>query len=348
MGKKLRLVNNDKIGIHRRINTFFKNYFEKELKVKREYLTLDHYGLARELSIPVDGDEFSNNYIKSYRTKQGVLHNPRNDRRTTKGSFQIVEGGLDIPSDKKVVPKNVFENLYEAAINPPGELELIPFTANQEEKARSFVSLLVKPLVSPKVPGITSKKNMEILFLAPGSLVSNLDFVESVFGNAGDPSYHKNDSGLDVNHWSGHTGHIVLAPHLSKLKKKDVGLPHYDQATPKQRKDGMCYVEEDELYNEGLPFKLTCRDKSGVAVTIIGDNYFGYSKKEIKTMIGFAANLYGNVEEEHAGGTIVFPRYGLGEYYKAEKNIDPNKFNFEEVKEKFGSIMDIQEEKLWN
>ena len=28
---------------------------------------------------------------------------------------------------------------------------------------------------------------MEIRFFAPGSLVSNLDFVESIFGNGGDP-----------------------------------------------------------------------------------------------------------------------------------------------------------------
>ena len=33
----------------------------------------------------------------------------------------------------------------------------------------------------------------------------------------------------------------------------------------------------------------------GVMVTIIADNYFGYCKKEVKTQISFAANLYGSV-----------------------------------------------------
>ena len=37
-------------------------------------------------------------------------------------------------------------------------------------------------------------------------------------------------------------------------------------------------------------------------VTIIADNYYGYCKKEVKTQISFAANLYGLCEEEHAGG----------------------------------------------
>jgi len=84
---------------------------------------------------------------------------------------------------------------------------------------------------------------MEIRFFAPGGLVSNLDFVESIFGNAGDPLLPDNDAALDVEHWTGHTGCVILAPHLIEL-----------------------------------------------------------TKKEVKTQISYAANLLGNVEEEHAGG----------------------------------------------
>ena len=301
--EKKRLVDVNEVGIYKRINQFFSNYFEDSTNIPKvidESLTLDHYGLAREMSLPPDGNIYYNEYINSYRIRQGVLNNPKNDRRTTEGSFHIVEGGLPIPFDKKAVPKETFAKLYAAAINPPEDLKLLPFTINQKEKAKTFVSLMVKPIVSPKVPGVLREKRMEILFVAPGSFVSNLDFIESVFGNNGDPSFHSNDSGLDIDVWSGHTGYILLAPHLSRMRKIDLGLPHYDQATDRQRRDGMCYRSEDELYNDGNAFKLTCRDRSGVAVTLIADNYFGYSKKEIKTQIGFAANLFGNVEEEHA------------------------------------------------
>ena len=31
-------------------------------------------------------------------------------------------------------------------------------------------------------------------------------------------------------------------------------------------------------------------------MTIIADNYFGYCKKEVKTQLGMAANLYGQTE----------------------------------------------------
>lgn len=341
--EKTRLVDVNEIGINKRINNFFDRYFDADLKVQGNYFTLDHYGVARELSLPPNGNVFMSEYIKSYRIKQGVLHNPKNDRRTTKGSFHIVEGGLKIPADKKAVPKETFERLYQVAMNPPKDLLQLPFTSESETPAETFVSLLVRPIVSPEVPGVVSEKTSEIQFVVPGSLVANLDFVESVFGNAGDPSLHHNDAGIDVEGWSGHTGYIVLAPHLTQTKKKDMGLPHYDDATDAQRKDGMCYQSEDELYNDGVPFKLTCRDASGVAVTLIGDNYFGYSKKEIKTQIGFAANLYGNVEEEHAGGTIVYPRMNLGEYYNADDDPVMKHYSFDEVKALYKDFIDVKE-----
>lgn len=64
----------------------------------------------------------------------------------------------------------------------------------------------------------------------------------------------------------------------------------------------MCWENEDELYNNGTPFKITLRDKRGIMCTILADNYFGYCKKEVKTQIGLSANIFGAAEEEHAGG----------------------------------------------
>ena len=74
---------------------------------------------------------------------------------------------------------------------------------------------------------------------------------------------------------------------------------------------------------------MSCDDR-GVVITIIADNYFGYWKKEIKTQLGYSANIYGLVEEEHAGGTLAFPCYNLGETYQAKQNIltdDSNEAN---------------------
>ncbi|NNM66439.1 MAG: hypothetical protein HKM06_00355 [Spirochaetales bacterium] len=300
----------------RRIQAFLDAYLadtgEKAAKLPSNSFIADRYGMARELSLPPDASLYRSSILTSYRVRQGILHNPLNDRRTTKGVFHIAEGGLPVPPDKKAVPKVVFARLLEAALNPPKELAEFPYTAGQTQKASGFISGLLRPVVCPEVPGYLPEKSMEIRFFAPGNLVSNLDFVESIFGNAGDPFLPENDAALDPLHWSGHTGCIILATHLTGLKKKDLGLPAWDKATERQRRDGMAWKSVDELYNDGGAFKICARDERGVIVTLIADNYYGYSKKEIKTQISYAANLMGLVEEEHAGGALAFPRYNLG------------------------------------
>lgn len=305
---------------------------------------LDSPGLARELSLPPDRDEVVTDIVRSYRLRQGVLHNPVNDRRTTQGVFHVAEGGLPIPDDKFAVPKIVFARLLEAALQPPPELLRLPFTSTQAAQAECFVSLLLRPVICPAVPGYIAEKSMEIRFFAPGSLVSNLDFIEAIFGNAGDPFLPENDAGLDVAHWTGHTGCVILAPHLTKLTKKKLGLPHWDKATERQRRDGMCWKSEQEFYNNGGAFKVTARDERGIIVTLIADNYFGYCKKEVKTQISYAANLYGLCEEEHAGGALVYPSYDLGEEFYSDKHVRYRGHSFEEVLKLAGAAMELQPE----
>jgi hypothetical protein len=173
-------------------------------------LIADRHGLARELSLPYGRDHYRSELLDSYRTKQGVLHNPKNDRRTTEGVFHVAEGGLPIPADKKAVPLHVFGNLVNAALNPPADFLRLPFTADAKQPAETLVSFLMRPTVVPEVPGFTPRKSMEIRYFAPGGLACNLDFVESIFGNAGDPFLAENDAALDVDHWTGHTGCVIV------------------------------------------------------------------------------------------------------------------------------------------
>jgi hypothetical protein len=71
----------------------------ERVRLPADTLILDRYGLARELSLPLDGDEWHNELIASYRLDNGVLHNPASDRRTTQGVFHVAEGGLPVPAD---------------------------------------------------------------------------------------------------------------------------------------------------------------------------------------------------------------------------------------------------------
>ena len=304
---------------------------------------LDRAGLARAMSLPPDADCFSSPYVSSYRVPQGVLHNPASDRRTTRGVFHIAEGGFPIPADKQAVPKQTFAALLAAALRPPRDVLKLPFTAGQDEPAHLFVSLMLRPLVCPAT-GSDAPRTMETRFFAPGSLVSNLDFVEGIFGNGGDPHLPENDAALDVAHWTGHTGCVILAPHLVGMKKTVLGLPHVNDATDRQRRDGMCWSHPDELYNEGAAFKICCRDHRGVIVTILADNYYGYCKKEVKTQISYAANLFGLAEEEHAGGAIAFATYVLGTEFLAGRTVSLKKAAFAQGMALLGELVERQPE----
>lgn len=344
--EKNRLLAKHNAPIACRVEKYLNSHFElandQALSVPRSSLCLDRHGMARLLSIPVDSDSFRNDLVSSHRVHNGIVHNPRADRRTTKGTFHVCDGGLAVPADKRIVPKSVFAELFRHAVNPPADMMRLPYCANIDGPAETFVSLLVRPLVCPTVPGFCRYKTMEIQFFAPGGLISNLDFVESIFGNAGDPLLPENDAGLDVLHWSGHTGCVILAPHLCHLTKKQLGLPHWDDANERERRDSMCYREDDEKYNDGSAFKLTCRNEEGVIVTLIADNYFGYCKKEVKTQISYAANLMGNVEEEHAGGTLAFPSWALGDGFQ----LDSQRYNgrtFEDVCRDYPEFVNPQE-----
>ncbi len=344
--EKDRLLGNYLCPADQRIQNFLHDYLQEipTPKLPSRTFTLDRPGLARVLSLPVDRDAFSSDIINSYRVKQGVLHNPRSDRRTTAGIFHVTEGGLPIPDDKLAVPQLTFAKMLQFALTPPSDLMRLPFTSTQAKPAECFVSLLLRPLVCPAVSGVTPEKRMEVRFFAPGNLVSNLDFVEAIFENAGDPILPENDSALDSDHWTGHTGCIILAPHLIKVTKKAAGLPAFEAATDRQKRDGMCWKKEDELYNGGNAFKLTCRDETGVIVTIIADNYYGYCKKEVKTQLSYAANLFGLAEEEHAGGALVFQSYDLGEEFSGDTHVRRRGHTYEDMVTLFADVMDAKPE----
>lgn len=333
-----------------RVQSFIAEYFndldlEEMPHLPHDTLILDRHGVARTLSLPARGDHFSSDIIDSYRTQQGVLHNPKSDRRTTKGVFHVTEGGLPIPNDKKAVPKLAAARLFKKALAcAPDSLTTLPFLATQEAKAHAWVSLLLRPVVVPEVDGFTKEKTLEVRFFAPGNLVSNLDFVESIFGNGGDPFIAENDAALNPDHWTGHTGCVILAPHLMGTTKVELGLPNIKDATERQKRDGMCWEKEDELYNDGGAFKITCRDERGVVVTAIADNYFGYCKKEVKTQISFSANLHGLAEEEHAGGTLAFTGYDLGEDFQLSHYYPEVDQTFDGVVDRYADRIDLQPE----
>lgn len=178
-----RLLEDYRCPIDQRIQDFLNYALSSTVddipQLPNQTLCVDRYGLARELSFPVGETEFHNSEIDSYRlSKDGVLHNPINDKRTTKGVFHVADWGLPVPEDKIPVPLVTYGRLLKAAFNNiPSQLNTLPYTAKWENPAETMVSLLLRPLVCPEVPGVSSEKRLEVRFFVPGGCCSNLDFV---------------------------------------------------------------------------------------------------------------------------------------------------------------------------
>lgn len=307
---------------------------------------IDRANVAFELATP-----FNSNFYqaaggdKNFRIPQGLLSNPKSDKRSTVGTFHVCEGGAKISADKMAVPQAVTAYMLAEALNPPKEMLELPFTADAHEsaKAHCWTSVYLCP---PVVPGLSTSrtqphmlKQMEVRYFAPGAYVANLGFVEQIFCNRGNPLMADLMT-VDPDKYCGITCAIILAPHLTKLTKKQCGLPHWDHATERQRRDGMCWKSESELYNDGRAFKLTYRcPEDGCVITIIADTYFGYSKKEIKTQISFASNVIGFSQEEHAGGCYTSPVYSWGRSFRSvDKRVGLYKDNIQKI----SSTMDLQ------
>lgn len=335
--EKVRLLRGHLCPTDERIQNFLSRILGNDRpSLPTESFVLDRHGLARITSLPLNGEHFQSKIINSHKVAQGVLHNPSRDRRTTSGVFHVADVGLPAPDDKKIVPLKAAKELLRIALNPPADDMIFPFASNEKDPAKCWVSLLLRPVVCPEVEGFIREKSLEVRFFAPGGCVANLDFVESIFGNGGDPFLAENDAGLDIESWTGHTGCVIVAPHLAGTQKKLLQLPKKAEATDRQIRDGMYFDDPEEQYNGGDPFKLTFRDSSGMIVTILADNYFGYCKKEVKTQISFSANLSGLGEEEHAGGAVVFPSYDLGEEFNPLEILPPTPQKFSDTL----SIMD--------
>src|SRR5678815_1094215 len=76
-----RLLSEHLSPVDRRIQDFLDDLFsglsgEAPIRLPSETFLLDRYGLARELSLPLDADHWHNEQVSSYRLDNGVLHNP--------------------------------------------------------------------------------------------------------------------------------------------------------------------------------------------------------------------------------------------------------------------------------
>ncbi|MEL7337059.1 MAG: hypothetical protein AAFN70_12750, partial [Planctomycetota bacterium] len=154
--EKNRLLREHRTPIDDRVEKFLTRYLEDQqlerpIQLPDQSIVLDRHGMARQLSLPVGENHFQNDLVETHRLVNGVLNNPVADRRTTAGTFHVVEGGLGIAGDKRIVPKLAFVRLLRAAMQPPSEMMRLPYLSKSDSPAETWVSLLLRPLVKPEV-----------------------------------------------------------------------------------------------------------------------------------------------------------------------------------------------------
>ena len=235
-----------------RIQDFLDAYLAdtgEQPRLPHRTLVLDEPGLARELSLPFDGDSFTSPLLSSYRLVNGVLHNPRvRIGEPAQGSSTVAEGGLPIPDDKKAVPaESVFGRLLAAwrwetsrGRLSPASLHLVVNLAQAVILLRVTLSAARSSFPQCAVWFTTAAFDGDAFLCPRGNLVANLDFVESIFGNGGDPHLPENDAGLDPDTLDRPHGlhHSRAAPHhFAQSWTRTAGLE--SAATERQRRDGM-------------------------------------------------------------------------------------------------------------
>ena len=241
--EKERLLANHLSPVDQRIQTFLFDYLQDVPVAKLPARTFIWIctGMARALSLPVDRRPFQFRNHQLLSRRQGVLHNPRSDRRTTQGFFTSPKAACRFPPTRSRCRK-AFRRLLGARCVPTDVLACLSPPRRQSRRMLHLAA--AAPDCLPGRPDPSPEKTMETGFFAPGSLVSNLDFVESIFRQRRRSNLPENDAALDAEHWTGHTGCVILAPHLTRLTRRTAGLPHWEEATERQRRDGMCWKDE--------------------------------------------------------------------------------------------------------
>jgi len=67
-------------------------------------------------------------------------------------------------------------------------------------------------------------------------------------------------------------------------------------------------------------------------------------KKQVKTQISYAVNLFGLAEEVHAGGALAFQCRNHGEEFGADSRArkHPELYSFEQMVAQYGELMEVQ------
>jgi hypothetical protein len=181
-----------------------------------------------DLSLPVDADDYS---PRSCSRATGSPTASCTTRATTaappRASSTSPRVGCRSRTTRRPCPRGLRSPAGARASTPvPAAALELPITSRQPAPGRVLRLAAAAPAGRRRRPRAgTRERRMETRFIVPGGMVANLDFVEGIFGNAGDPYLPENDRRSIPLHWTGHTGCVILAPHLTHVTKQSSASP---------------------------------------------------------------------------------------------------------------------------
>ena len=79
---------------------------------------------------------------------------------------------------------------------------------------------MLRPVVCPAVEGYIRENQWKSGFLLQVDVWQILILLRVYLGMEEIPFLAENDAGLDIEHWTGHTGCVIVAPHLAGTPKQ--------------------------------------------------------------------------------------------------------------------------------
>jgi len=142
-------------------------------------------GVARVMSLPARGDQHRLAVLAVVPHRAGRAAQSKSDRRTTQGVFHRRGRAAGADRQDHSAEKGL-RTLLERALDRRRACWRCPSPRTSNSRPGCSCRCCCAPIVCPAT-GSEPEKRMEIRCFAPASLVSNLDFIEAIFGNGGDP-----------------------------------------------------------------------------------------------------------------------------------------------------------------
>ena len=127
---------------------------------------------------------------------------PAHDRA---GRSTSRKAGCRSPATRRRCPGGL-RGAVPAGGQPAGRHAVVPFTADRPEPLRTFVSLLLRPVVRPGVPGVCAEKPMEVRFFAPGGWSATWTSSSRSSATPAIPACRRTTPGWTWSTGPGHTG----------------------------------------------------------------------------------------------------------------------------------------------